>query len=822
MPTDLLEQTEQEIDYSQLGVLAGLEFSSEPFLVLSEEEKREVKALCVKAAKRDYPARLVEVVQSWESSLFYRGFQFLLPRYGGGWTIPGENTGYGPSMQVDLALLPTNIYSTYGQIIIASLTRSVPAVRFEAQDGSNDAQISAAESAEKFIKVIERNNDLIMTQTDASRYLWCDGRFLYWTRFEKDGQRFGWEEDDTADNLVPENEPPEEQADQALSAARQQQEEAAESQEERAAEDETEESQELPQRRTPRGQEVRTAHGKLEVKLVPMMANNLDECDAVQYETEVDSSRAKGMFPWVADDIKAGGNNTSEGEIARLARQNVKLGMQSTYVTSDSIAEDVTVQRTWMRPSYFSHIANEDIRDSIEKKCPDGMLVAYCGETFCYARNEGVDDAWALGQAFSGDGQNRNALGTSVMPVQKRLNNWLDLINDYFVRGVPKIWMDSKAFDIEATRGQTNIPGDRGSFKRQGIPVDQLVWAEPTLQMNVSLADFVKQYSGPLAELVTGGYPALSGGDLGTNDTKGGIQIQRDQALGRLGPTWHSIKNTEAKSMRQAVRWGAKCRDKSINERIPGGETIRLEVNDLDANILCFAESDENIPETYSQKQNRLMQFMEESSKNPVLGEALYNPANIEFLQSMVALTDLYIPQVASFTKQLGELEMLLEQSPVPNPQFEQAKQKIEQLRQTGIDPTMLQQAEQELQNIPSEVSSWPIDAQTEDNDTEAFGCWKYLNSPEGRKAKRTKPDGFKNVRLHYLEHVQAAQEKSAGAEGQQKPPSKSINFKDMDTDGQVQLAAQAGIKLDAGKLQAEDAQDKAAAGAAKPAPVAA
>jgi hypothetical protein len=385
------EETEQQSGsqsesdkYADLGVFAGCEYSHKPFVELNDEEKAALRLLNLKASKRDYPARLLEVITAWEAALFYRGFQFLIPQRGGGWKIPGESTGYGASMQMDPALLPTNVYSANGQILIATLTRAVPVVRFEPQDASNDAQITAAESAEKFVKVIERNNDLMVIQTDAARHLYNDGRFLYYTRYMKDGQRFGWEEEDAPDNIVPENEPP----DQAV--ANPGNAEGAGTVPETnpgTAEGTTEGV--TPAKRTPRGQEVRTAHGKLEVKLSPMAANELSEVDSLQYETEISVMRARGRFPWVKDDIKGGSTGISEGEIAKLARQNVKLGMQSTYVTSDSIADDVTIQMNWHRPAAFLHQEiKEDVRSSLQQKFPDGVCVVYAGEVFCYARDE--------------------------------------------------------------------------------------------------------------------------------------------------------------------------------------------------------------------------------------------------------------------------------------------------------------------------------------------------------------------------------------------------------------------------------------------------
>jgi hypothetical protein len=278
--------------------------------------------------------------------------------------------------------------------------------------------------------------------------------------------------------------------------------------------------------------------------------------------------------------------------------------------------------------------------------------------------------------------------------------------------------------------------------------------------------------------------------------------IQRDQALGRIGPTWHQIQNAEADAMLQAVKWAARCRDGSINEFVPGSEAVRLEVNDLKSNLLCFPEADESFPETHAQTQNRLTQFMSESAKNPMLAEALYNAANISFVQRSQGMTELYIPQVASLEKQEGEIEVLLKNKPVPNPKIVQAEQLIAQLKSSPlVDQTQLVQAETELQQLTQTkplVTSIPIDADTEDNGTEAFTCWKYLNSPEGRAAKKNNNEGYTNVKLHFMDHRDAAQANAAGGGAAGKPPSVSISYKDAaanDPSAGSQILQKAGIQ---------------------------
>jgi hypothetical protein len=774
------------------GVLAGVEISDEDDAELDEKEKAALKDLRQKATKRDYPARLTEVIAAWESALFYRGYQFLLPRRGGGWSIPGEDSGWGASMQADLSLLPTNIYSSYGQMLIAALTRQVPGVQFQPMDAASAVDITGAEAADKFIQVIQRNNDLMATQTDAARYCWTDGRFHYWTRFVKDGQRFGWEDED-APEVVPEDEPPAAEGKEGREApdledAGEPKVDSIESTENDASEDEAF----TPSKRKPRGQEVRTCYGKLSVK-VPMMADDQSQFHFLQFSEEVDVSTAKGMFPRKADKIKGGGSGISEGEIDRLARVNTKLGMQASYVTSDSISDDVTITRTWLRPAALMSVKDKGTRNSLLEKFPDGVLVTYAGEVFCYARNESMDWSWTTGHAFSGDGQGRNSLGTSLLPIQKRLNNWLDLMNDTFIRCVPKKWMNNRAFNVEAIKDQTNVPGDIGGFEPQpGLGVNDLIFVEPNVNPPVSLAEFVKEYSGELAQLLTGAFPALFGGNTGSNDTASGIGIQRDAALGRIAPTWHALKSCEAQAMKQGVRWGAKCRDKSINESIPGTEAVIIEVNDLNANILAFGESDENFPESYTAKQQRMMVIFQDASKNQELAEVLYNTANLELVQNLIGLSDMYIPQVASRNKQLAEIDMLLRSQPVPSQEAAQAQSQIAQMKMHGVDPQLLATAEQQLAQLPPD-SSIPIDAEIEDNDAEAQTCLQWLLSPEGRKAKRDNPEGFANVRFHYLDHKKAA---AAAAPPPKSKVVQSINFKDLPPSGKIQEAAEAGIQL--------------------------
>src|SRR5690348_5921825 len=149
---------------------------------LSEEANNELKRLCDIVGNKDIAAHRWEVEQAWEARLFYRGYQYLLPRKGGGWILPPFATSYnrsGSNNQTGSQKFygyETNMYTTYGEIVQAALTRDVPHVRFDPQDPESDADITAAQSSTSYARVFTRNNDLKAAHEQIANYMWTDGR----------------------------------------------------------------------------------------------------------------------------------------------------------------------------------------------------------------------------------------------------------------------------------------------------------------------------------------------------------------------------------------------------------------------------------------------------------------------------------------------------------------------------------------------------------------------------------------------------------------------------------------------------------------------
>ena len=817
---------------SPLGVYAPFDYSSEPFAELSEEAQQTLLQLDQIAARTDVAARRLEVEQAWEAIHFDRGYQHLLRGKQGGWILPGQTTGFGANQQqINNSTYDTNVYGPKGDIIVAALSREVPKVEFFPSNPEYGPDIIAAEEAENFKMIWARNNNLHQLLVDTARIFWNEDRVLMWTRYELNGQEYGYEDMDTAPT-VPEdrlNPPPAEPTGQdALD-------DILNSETSLASDTETEGDDEniaAPVRK-PLGREVTTVHGKLDHK-VPIAVDSLKDMQFVQIFEDLDVVIAKAKFPWIADKIKPGTDKVSESELDRIARENTRQAVLGAYVTGDSFARHITVKHTWFRPSMFmDEKADDAVRAELLEKFPDGCLLVKAGPEYAFSRNESMDDHIVIGHPWSGKGQNRRSMGDALISVQKRINDWVDLLDDFFKRTVPKKWYNAEAFDLEAMKKNPNVPGTSGPFQVQpGLTTrDQYMFVEETPQPQAALADFIKWFISGLSEEISGALPSLFGAAVG-EETVGNAVIQRDQALQRVGCPWNSVQDMFAQAARQAVKCAAECRDgKQITQNIPvgggtgqaKGETKNVSVNTANlakGKVLCFAESNPAFPESWAQKEAKLMQLVDVAIQNPEMAQWLFSSQNLPVLAEGIRMKNFRVPGAASVTKQKYEFEILLRSGPQPNPQALEAKNALEQAQggfqqaqqasqMSGqpLPPEMqgaeqqMQQLEQAISTLPPLISTIPVaQDESENHAVESETCFDWMNSSEGQKFKYGAPkqkEAYENVHLHWQEHTAMAKKiAAANAPPQEaKPASMSIPIDKMPTAVAIQALAKDGIQ---------------------------
>jgi len=540
-------------------------------------------------------------------------------------------------------------------------------------------------------------------------------------------------------------------------------------------------------RRVANGQEVISVVGGLELN-TPVWANEMHEYPYLQWSMEVHRAKLKASYPLAADKIQMGGPQTADEVYARASRVAIAQGLPTTH-PGDALFNLITFSRTWIRPWAFYAIEDKSVRDTLLALFPDGCYVAFAGDTYCESRNETMDDCWRVMHALPGDGQNRPSVGDSLVQIQERYNTLSNIQAETYEYGIPPIYADPQVLDFDALSNQTAEPAAHYPARaRPGQPLAAGFFQPAAAQVPPDLVRHQQELMGPVAQFLTGLFPAVFGGEMDSQKTASGYAMARDQALGRLGLVWRRLKQFYSDVMLLSVDCFRKNRPEDAEIPIlgPGGEfeSHWIRLADLKGNIQAYPESDETFPRLKSQQRGVVQQLM--ASSDPLIQQALADPANIGFVKSVLGLSDLVVPGEDSRNKQLREIEMLMHSAPI----LVQAAGGGEQVVGEGKTPTLRETREgwgtqqtstpdthnptpdtynptPETYNPTPEtynptpdtyhpLPSLPVDLLFDNHGVELEECRRWANSDAGQVARIENPAGFANVRAHAEAHLRA------------------------------------------------------------------
>src|SRR5581483_4068961 len=484
------------------------------------------KNLVQKVAQTDMFARFDEVKRAGEARFYWRSmFDAYFDERNAIWDMPSSNQDYGDTGDVALTY-GFNIYQAFGRGFITQVGVP-PSVKFIATDINSPDAMRISSSADALRKKIEYQNHVEVFAEETARYMWTDGRVCFYSRWVCDGARFGYDDevhvDEAPEGLGEAGPPP------------------------------------AKKPRQPRGGEVIDAFGVLETK-VPINMRRRSDFPFIQLSYEIDLSSAKAMYPWISATISGGMPGPGEYNFDRTTRIATTQGIRLLTQTGDTVAQLPTWQRTWLRPSFFANIEDKGDRKFFEENFPDGMFVAFVGDTYAESRNESMDDHWTVCHPIQGDGQTTPASGYLIMSVQDCFNDMTDLQMERFMKAIPVLWGDKGLFDFAAMSKQHAGPGAQWPTKRDLEPtenINQKMFAEPFPPQDPSVGLFYDQLFNAIPQFLTGiNAPTLGDSDP-SNETKGGILALRDASRGQQGVAWKAFRRSYAQSMEQLVRIGA-------------------------------------------------------------------------------------------------------------------------------------------------------------------------------------------------------------------------------------------------------------------------
>jgi len=526
-------------------------------------------------------------------------------------------------------------------------------------------------------------------------------------------------------------------------------------------------------RRVPNGQEVISIAGGLELN-TPVWANEMHEYPYLQWQAEVHRAKLKAAYPHAAGKIESSPSQSAEDVYARVSRLSVEQGLPSIH-PGDALMNLITFDRTWLRPWAFYAVEDEAVRNELLALFPDGCYVAFAGDVYCESRSESMDDHWRVLHALPGDGQNRPSVGDSLVQVQERYNVLSNMQAETYEYGIPPIYADPQVLDFDALANQVAEPAAHFPARaRPGQPLAAGFFQPAPAQVPPDMIRHQQDLIGPVAQFLTGLFPAIFGGNMEDVKTASGYALARDQAMGRLGLVWRRTKQFYADVLLLAVDCFRKNRPEDMEIPLLGPDGVldarSIRTADLKGNICVHPEADETFPRLKSQQRGVLQQLF--SINDPVLQRALTEPANLGYIKNVLGLSEMVIPGEDSRNKQLREIQQLLASAPIvvnlpvaPHSSSASAPVGAQhaaplQTQNTGepssASTTEQQSPETNQQSHALVLPSVPVDQLLDDHAVEFEECKRWANSEAGQSARMTNPAGFANVRAHAEAHLRA------------------------------------------------------------------
>lgn len=761
--------------------------SPEPIYTEAElgDYKSAIEQMTQNVNKCDAAARIWEVLQAWEMRLFRRGYHFLNVGWKG-WGMFGGSSGTSGAQSIMAAgnamkLFACNVLGQRHKKITALLSREVPGTTVTPVDDEDPMDQTAQEEAEKYLEVFLHQANLKGVVKKAAGYFCTDDRVGFLTYTVADQTRWGTELPNREEPVygAPEAEgvTPETELDG----------DGGGSGEANTDDDDTGTSSEMSSEQ-PARREVTFVGGKLEWK-VPLMADEEEEMGWCRHQHEVSVNKLKAQYPWIRDKIAAGGNVGGMDQIDRLARINVRLAVQASSSSGEAYKNDSTESVTFYRPSEYEGIEDDEVRSIFEEAFPDGLEVWHAGGNMAFCRNARMSKHVKFAHPAPGDGQNREALLTNYLPLQKVLNANISLIDRYFRAAVPRRFALEPYIDTQQLNSQSNDPSKVTAvtgLEDKQLRIQDITGVESVPVPNNAIFEFVQWLIQGGPEAMDGGSPAAFGEADGSEDQ--GVfkttRLKRDQALQVFSMPWGALCDAICCISQQAVESAAENRISDFSASLPGQKKLKIELSKLQGNVLVQPESLE-IPQTMAEQEEEMAQLLEQSANVALYQQIMMDPRNLSVFSRFPSLKDLNIPNADQVEAQQGEFEILMRSGPVPNPQLAPLQQQLQaitaQIQEGQTHPEaqtpegqqamqMLQQQAQQFnqqaQSMPPLVSTVPVAQDNSENHMiHAAITLGMLSSPTGRKLKHgTSEPGangepaqqpiYQNLKLHWSEHM--------------------------------------------------------------------
>lgn len=490
---------------------------------------------------------------------------------------------------------------------------------------------------------------------------------------------------------------------------------------------------------TPKSRQKIEVYGGLFVK-VPNWARSQAEIPYLGYSYETHYTNILADYPDLRDKL-----TTSEGKINAGSGNQLyeRWGRLSPQYYGEYPINTPTVRHFWLRPAAFEACKDDDCREELKKKFPDGCHVTWVNELFAEACNESLDDHWTITRNPLSEYIHFDPLGLLLTSVQEITQDLVSLTLQTIEHGIPQVFADPSVLNFDAYANTEAVPGGIYPARpKGGKQLSDAFYMISTATLSQQVQPFSEQIQS-MGQFVSGAMPSIWGGSEagGSSRTAAQASMSRNQSLQRLQTTWKMLNvwwkeifgkviPAYIKEMLDDERVVKSVHGNFMNELITMAE-LQGKLGEIEL------ESSDQLPATFGQIRDNIMQLIQ--TNNPEILQILGAPDNIGVIQQyIVGDAGLKADGESDREKQYEEITELLKSGPIQD-----------------VDPNTGQ---------PIEKPSIEPDFEVDNHKIEAEICRSWAVSTVGRSTKQSNPDGYKNVLLHMKSHIQYLQSLQAGA----------------------------------------------------------
>lgn len=578
---------------------------------------------------------------------------------------------------------PHNFYQMLEKAFIAALSSQIPKTRWSPANADVEEDRETTKVASRVEEIIERANKFKSMLKHELMEFFTSGCYFKFTRYVVDAERTGTHKENVVKMTQGEMMPPRYQCFDCGTVTPENALVAQKSlacpncgspfSEENYFEDHVDEFPTVERQDVANGMVLWSIYGPMNVDADPDAQRLRDTC-LLNVGEEVSLGWLRDTFSAFWDKFQEGNNSGTGNEmLERLYRDMLTSASGYSAWFSFNSQNKPTYNRTWVQPMLFAEMETKEACDRLKQAFPKGCMLAWTGDMPLSIRPATLTDEWTwAGTEPDGFGLFPPPAGDAAVPVQERLNDCINKIDEYMDRLACGILLANEAYvDTKAMNGKAMLPGVLNPIitkKGAGLADIQNMIFQVRGEIDAMIFQYVATLKQDMELLVATPPQTFGAGTQEGVETMGGQEQQLNSGMMKLGLFWDVIGEENSEAAENAIKCAAKnMTDDWFNTVSDESSEWRNEYVHLDQ-MKGSVHAERDTSQAFPMTDAEVRQFWKDVIANPenVFTQALLDvPENVDACIRSLAVPGLKAPKGAMLGKMLRVIGRLIDSAPV-------------------------------------------------------------------------------------------------------------------------------------------------------------